>query len=70
MSSVKEFVDFNINVHKVVGFSKSYCPYCVTAREALETFKFKDGAFAWIEIEDRKDCDEIMDYLGNLTGTS
>lgn len=66
--SVKAFVDSAIKQYKVVGFSKSYCPYCKKAREALESFKFNDGAYGWIEIEDRKDCSEIQDYLNELTG--
>jgi glutaredoxin 3 len=49
--SVKSFVDSAIAKYKVVGFSKSYCPYCKKAKAALETFKFKEGALGWIEIE-------------------
>nr|AFC37789.1 glutaredoxin 1 [Aphelenchoides fragariae] len=68
MSVGKAFVDSAIKQYKVVGFSKSYCPYCKKAKEALDSYKFKEGAFGWIEIEDRKDMDEIQDYLKELTG--
>ncbi|KAI6183284.1 Glutaredoxin 1 [Aphelenchoides bicaudatus] len=67
-ASVKSFVDSQIKQYKVVGFSKTYCPYCKKAKSALDTFKFKDGAFGWIEIDDRSDCNEIQDYLQQLTG--
>jgi glutaredoxin 3 len=68
MSNVKSFVDSAIKQYKVVGFSKTYCPYCKKAKDALQSFNYKDGAFQWIEIEERKDCEEIQDYLKELTG--
>uniref|UniRef100_A0AC34RTJ7 Glutaredoxin-1 n=1 Tax=Panagrolaimus sp. JU765 TaxID=591449 RepID=A0AC34RTJ7_9BILA len=68
MSSVKNFVDEQIKNHKVAVFSKSYCPYCHKAKNALETFKYKPGSFYWLDIENRQDCQDIQDYLASITG--
>ena len=67
-SSVKSFVDNLISTHKVVVFSKTYCPYCKNAKEAIESFKLVPNAYETIELEERKDCDAIQDYLKELTG--
>jgi glutaredoxin 3 len=68
MSDAQNFVDEKIGTHKVAVFSKSYCPFCHKAKAALESFKYKPNEFYWIEIEDRKDCQEIQDYLLKITG--
>jgi len=68
MSSAKAFVDEKINNYKVAVFSKSYCPYCHKAKNALESFTYKPNTFYWLEIENRPDCQEIQDYLGSITG--
>ena len=68
MSSVKAFVDEKIKNYKVAVFSKSYCPYCHKAKNALESFAYKPNTFYWLEIEDRPDCQEIQDYLNSITG--
>uniref|UniRef100_A0A1I7UDB9 Glutaredoxin-1 n=1 Tax=Caenorhabditis tropicalis TaxID=1561998 RepID=A0A1I7UDB9_9PELO len=60
----KAFVDGLLQSSKVVVFSKSYCPYCHKARAALESVNVKPDALQWIEIDERKDCDEIQNYLG------
>ncbi|KAK6018088.1 Glutaredoxin [Ostertagia ostertagi] len=65
---VKNYVDGLLQAHKVVVFSKSYCPYCHKARAALETQNLKPGALEWVEIDGRPDCGEIQDYLQSLTG--
>lgn len=64
----KAFVDGLLQSSKVVVFSKSYCPYCHKARAALESVNVKPDALQWIEIDERKDTDEIQNYLGSLTG--
>jgi len=62
--SAKEFVDAAIVDNKVMVFSKSYCPYCKMAKEALNQTGCK---YLAIEIENRDDCDAIQDYLLELT---
>uniref|UniRef100_A0A8R1DGJ0 Glutaredoxin-1 n=1 Tax=Caenorhabditis japonica TaxID=281687 RepID=A0A8R1DGJ0_CAEJA len=64
----KAFVDGLLQSHKVVVFSKSTCPYCVKARAALDSVSVNPAALQWVEIDERKDCSEIQDYLGSLTG--
>ncbi len=38
-ASVKQFVDSTISGSKVAGFSKSYCPFCHKAYDAITSFK-------------------------------
>uniref|UniRef100_A0A914LL20 Glutaredoxin-1 n=1 Tax=Meloidogyne incognita TaxID=6306 RepID=A0A914LL20_MELIC len=64
----KSFVDSLIKTNKVVVFSKSYCPYCTKAKEALTTFSLAPGTMEVVEIEDRGDCEQIQDYLKEITG--
>ena len=66
MVAVKEFVDQKIAEQKVVVFSKSYCPYCIKAKNILKKYNIEDLLI--IELEDREDCDEIQDYLQKITG--
>ncbi|KAE9551269.1 hypothetical protein FO519_005526 [Halicephalobus sp. NKZ332] len=68
MSDAKSFVDEKIQKYKVAVFSKSYCPFCHKAKNALESFSYKPNAFYWLEIEERPDCQEIQDYLHSITG--
>jgi len=66
--SVKQFVDSIISTKKVAVFSKSHCPFCHKARDVLNSFKLKPGALEWIEIDKREDCEQIQDYLKEITG--
>ncbi|KAI6203513.1 Glutaredoxin-1 protein [Aphelenchoides besseyi] len=66
--SVKTFVDQVINSHKIAVFSKSFCPFCSKAKSAIGSFSLKPGALEWIEIDQREDCEQIQDYLKELTG--
>ncbi|KAK0412554.1 hypothetical protein QR680_006279 [Steinernema hermaphroditum] len=68
MSRAKEFVENSIHNSKVCVFSKSYDNNCQQTREALNSFQLAPDVLAWIEIENRGDCDEIQDYLKQLTG--
>lgn len=68
MGNVKEFVDSVISTHKVAVFSKTYCPYCDKAKQALGSFNFKPGAYEVVELDKRDDGGEIQDYLLSLTG--
>ena len=47
-------------------FSKSYCPYCAKAKNALSNYQLK--SYKVLELDERDDCDAIQDYLGQLTG--
>ncbi|EIE23892.1 glutaredoxin [Coccomyxa subellipsoidea C-169] len=65
--STKEFVDSKIKNGKVVVWSKSYCPYCKKAKDALFSLLPKDAVDVE-ELDQRSDGDEIQDYLQQLTG--
>ncbi|CAG9797057.1 unnamed protein product [Chironomus riparius] len=61
----QQFVKESIGKQRVVIFSKSYCPYCVMAKEQFKKINFE---FLAIEIEDRPDCQEIQEVLNEMTG--
>jgi glutaredoxin 3 len=67
MSSAKAKVDAAITKNRVMVFSKSYCPYCTKAKRALATVLPKDKVSV-LEIENDPDCNEIQDYLLDITG--
>ncbi|KAK3601178.1 hypothetical protein CHS0354_004377 [Potamilus streckersoni] len=68
--SVKEFVNGKIAGKKVVVFSKSSCPYCTKAKDVLRQYvgkEISEGDYEVIEIENDPRCQEIQDYLQQLT---
>ncbi|CAG5094411.1 Oidioi.mRNA.OKI2018_I69.XSR.g13533.t1.cds [Oikopleura dioica] len=62
---VKDIVDQAIAANKVMVFSKTYCPFCTKAKDALKSV---GASFEVMEIENRSDMDAIQDYLKELTG--
>ncbi|KAG2446535.1 hypothetical protein HYH02_008522 [Chlamydomonas schloesseri] len=52
--------------HKVLVYSKTYCPYCVKAKNALN--QFIPGKYTVVELEDRPDMDAMQDALLDITG--
>uniref|UniRef100_A0A0K0F2W2 Glutaredoxin-1 (inferred by orthology to a human protein) n=1 Tax=Strongyloides venezuelensis TaxID=75913 RepID=A0A0K0F2W2_STRVS len=69
MVEVKKWIDEGIAGNKIFVISKSYCPYCVKAKKAIESFGIKDGSMMWMDIEHHPDMDAIQDYMGILTGS-
>jgi len=67
MKAASEFVQQELQANKVVVFSKSYCPYCTQAKEALNA-ELGRGKYKVIELENRSDCSAIQDHLRDLTG--
>ncbi|GBF90226.1 hypothetical protein Rsub_03359 [Raphidocelis subcapitata] len=59
------FVKDTIKANKVVVFSKTYCPYCVKAKRALQQLTTN---FHVVELDQRGDGDAIQDALLDLTG--
>ncbi|CAG2121927.1 unnamed protein product [Medioppia subpectinata] len=51
-------------------FSKSYCPYCTKAKKVLEKYPIVSGQYEVIELENRDDCNQIQEYMKQLTGAS
>ncbi|CAD5206206.1 unnamed protein product [Bursaphelenchus okinawaensis] len=66
--SVKAFVDGLISSKKVVIFSKTYCPFCTKAKDAIGSFKLQSDAIETVELDKRNDCDQVQDYLKDITG--
>jgi len=48
--------------------SKTYCPFCVKAKDALKGYKIKPECIEIMEIENNSDMNEIQDYMKQLTG--
>ncbi|KAH1107917.1 hypothetical protein J1N35_011685 [Gossypium stocksii] len=64
-SSEAAFVKKTISAHKIVIFSKSYCPYC---RKAKSVFKeLKQVPFV-VELDERDDGWNIQDALSEIVG--
>ncbi|KAI6182197.1 Glutaredoxin domain-containing protein [Aphelenchoides bicaudatus] len=66
--NAQEFVESVLRKHKVVGISKTNCPYSQRAKVALETFKLNKDDFYWLEIDNRDDMEFIQNYMEALTG--
>ncbi|XP_044004783.1 glutaredoxin-C3-like isoform X2 [Aphidius gifuensis] len=65
MPAAREFVESAIAADTVVIFSKSSCPYCKMAKEVFDKL---NQAYKAIELNERKDGDEIQDVLLEMTG--
>jgi glutaredoxin 3 len=67
------YVKDKITTHKVVVFSKTYCPYCIKAKKALATI-LKPDQMEVIELDnlpadtDGSTIIHLQDALGELTG--
>jgi glutaredoxin 3 len=59
------YVDEIVKSHKVAVFSKTYCPYCVKAKQVLGKYKIND--ILVVELDNRDDADDIQDYLLKVT---
>jgi len=70
--AAETFVESTLKSKKVVVFSKSYCPFCTKAKEALAKFKLSGDVYLVIELDKEASkeatMDEIQDYLQKKTG--
>ncbi|XP_061371162.1 glutaredoxin-C4 [Gastrolobium bilobum] len=64
-STAGEFVDKTISSHKIVIFSKTYCPYC---QRAKAVFKELNQQTHVVELDERDDGSKIQDILTNIVG--
>lgn len=64
--AAQTFAEQKINGHKVVIFSKTYCPYCTKAKNVIKKYNVNDLDI--IELDNREDCELVIDYLNRLTG--
>jgi thioredoxin-related protein len=49
--SVKDTIEEAIKQYDVVMFSKSFCPYCVQAKEAIQKYGFPAVKFGVFELD-------------------
>lgn len=71
MEQAKEIVEELISSKPVVIFSKSYCPFCVKAKNLFQNdIKVAADKIAIMELENRPDCNTIQAYLKEKTGAS
>ena len=66
MASKVEFVKGKIGSNKVAVFSKTYCPFCKKAKEALKESGLKD--YFLLELDEMDDGDAVQDALLQITG--
>ncbi|XWS28170.1 hypothetical protein CRYUN_Cryun25bG0042700 [Craigia yunnanensis] len=64
-SPEESFVQKTISAHKIVIFSKSYCPYC---RRAKSVFKELNQVPFVVELDERDDGWNIQDALSEIVG--
>ncbi|XP_020224366.1 glutaredoxin-C4 [Cajanus cajan] len=64
-SSVGKFVDETITSHKIVIFSKTYCPYCKRAKAVFEELNQVPYV---VELDEREDGSKIQDIMTNIVG--
>ncbi|TFJ83980.1 hypothetical protein NSK_005075 [Nannochloropsis salina CCMP1776] len=60
-----DFVKTTLRAHKVVVFSKTYCPFASMAKRALQS---EGAVFHVVELDQRSDGGEIQAALAEMTG--
>ena len=66
--SVTAEIDQLIKQYPVFVISKSYCPFCKMAKDALNNYAIPSDKIKIMEIDNLKNCGEIQNYMGQLTG--
>jgi len=66
--SVKDQMNQKIAEKPVFVISKSYCPFCVKAKQVLKKYNIPADKIEIIDIENDPNCNEIQDYMKQLTG--
>ncbi len=64
----RAFVDTLITSKPVVVFSKTWCPFCNKAKQALSTYRLSPEKYQVVELDERTDGDAIQDVLNDITG--
>ncbi|KAF9235384.1 thioredoxin-like protein [Melanogaster broomeanus] len=64
---VEKFVNDKVKSHKIVVFSKTYCPYC-TATKNYFASNYPNEEVEVVELNNRNDESAIQDYLLQKTG--
>ena len=61
-------MDKKIAEKPVFVVSKSYCPFCVKAKQVLKKYNIPADKIEIIDIENDANCGEIQDYMKQITG--
>ncbi|CAO3645581.1 unnamed protein product [Mucor hiemalis] len=61
---IRDLVKKTISENKVILFSKSYCPYCIRAKDLFDDINVDYKA---LELNDHKDGEAIQQVLAELT---
>jgi len=67
----KDLIQQKIASKKVMVFSKTYCPFCTMAKDAIKKYIGKilnESDYEVLEMENRDDCAALQDELLNMTG--
>lgn len=68
--TTREMVDHLVAQYPVMVFSKSYCPYSMKAKNALNAYSMSSNKYHVVELDQRDDARDIQGVLGQLTGAS
>lgn len=64
--SARELIESQIASHKVVVYSKSYCPYCAKTKALLQELGVQ---FVLVELDQVEHGEALQEALADLTGT-
>ena len=65
---MKDFINGEISAHKVVVFSKSYCPYCTYTKDLFKKAEFSGIDVVTHELDKRRDGAAIQSALASMSG--
>ncbi|XP_055330570.1 uncharacterized protein LOC129582953 isoform X2 [Paramacrobiotus metropolitanus] len=70
MDEARAFVEKKLKEHKVVVFSKTYCPYCKKAKGVLAKYNIAPEELDITELDkmDSGKAESVQDYMETLTG--
>lgn len=71
MSSIHDEIQRLIRQYPVVVFSKTFCPYCRTAKDLLEKYSLdKEKFYHLVELDrfDKEETEKYQNELEKLTG--
>mmetsp|Transcript_9029 Transcript_9029/g.21976 ORF Transcript_9029/g.21976 Transcript_9029/m.21976 type:complete len:118 (+) Transcript_9029:116-469(+) len=66
-TNMESFINEQINAHKVVVFSKTYCPYCTSTKKLFGT-QYSSVDVVTHELDKRDDGAAIQATLASMSG--
>eukprot|EP00536_Pseudo-nitzschia_multiseries_P005158 jgi/Psemu1/189932/e_gw1.94.67.1 len=65
---MENFINGEIGAHKVVVFSKTYCPYCTSTKNLFSTPEYSSVDVVAHELDEREDGAAIQATLASMSG--